>query len=131
MPVRKDRVMRDLTEYACQYARKGLSVIPMIRKKPMIKFADKPPLTEEEIRKFWKTHPYANIAVKTDKFFVLSKIFALWNLFSHLLTDMSLTLMVYAIAEQSEITFQRIVRENFSQPMGQFYCRAHGSCFAA
>ena len=70
MPVRKDRVMRDLTEYAVQYARKGLSVIPMIRKKPMIKFADKPPLTEEEIRKFWKTHPYANIAVKTDKFFV-------------------------------------------------------------
>ena len=70
MPVRKDRVMRDLTEYAVQYAHKGLSVIPMIRKKPMIKFADKPPLTEEEIRKFWKTHPYANIAVKTDKFFV-------------------------------------------------------------
>ena len=62
--------MRDLTEYAVQYACKGLSVIPMIRKKPMIKFAGKPPLTEEEIRKFWKTHPYANIAVKTDKFFV-------------------------------------------------------------
>ena len=62
--------MRDLTEYAVQYARKGLSVIPMIRKKPMIKFADKSPLTEEEIRKFWETHPYANIAVKTDRFFV-------------------------------------------------------------
>ena len=26
MPVRKDRVMRDLTEYAVQYAHKGLSV---------------------------------------------------------------------------------------------------------
>lgn len=62
--------MRNLVEYAVQYAHKGLSVIPMIRKRPLIKFADKPPLTENEIRKFWKTHPYANIAVKTDKFLV-------------------------------------------------------------
>lgn len=62
--------MRNLVEYAVRYAEKGLSVIPMIRKKPLIKFADKPPMTVDEIRKFWGTHPYANIAVKTDKFFV-------------------------------------------------------------
>lgn len=62
--------MRNLVEYAVRYASKGLSVIPMVQKKPLIKFADKPAMTEDEIRKFWKTHSYANIAVKTDKFFV-------------------------------------------------------------
>ena len=62
--------MQNLVEYAVRYANKGLSVIPMISKKPLIKFADQPPLTEAQIRKFWQTHPYANVAVKTEQFFV-------------------------------------------------------------
>lgn len=28
-------------------------------------------MTPDEIRNFWKSHPYANIALKTDKFFVI------------------------------------------------------------
>ena len=62
--------MQNLVQYAVRYARKGLSVIPMIRKKPMITFADQPPLTVDEIQEFWRTHPYANIALRTDQFFV-------------------------------------------------------------
>lgn len=62
--------MQNLVQYAVRYAQKGLSVIPMIRKKPMITFADQPPLTVDEIQEFWQTHPYANIALRTDQFFV-------------------------------------------------------------
>ncbi|OYS79022.1 DNA primase [Limosilactobacillus reuteri] len=63
--------MKSLVNYAVQYAEKGFSVIPTIDKKPLIKFADKKPLTPDEIRNFWKTHPYANIALKTEQFFVV------------------------------------------------------------
>lgn len=65
-------MLENLVNYAVDYAEKGFSVIPIgSGKKPLIKFADKPPLTPDEIRKFWKTHPLANIALKTDKFFVI------------------------------------------------------------
>lgn len=63
--------MQSLVNYAKQYAEHGFSVIPTINKRPLIKFADREPLTVDEITKFWKTHPYANIALKTDKFFVI------------------------------------------------------------
>lgn len=62
----------NLVNYAANYAEKGFSVIPVGQsKKPLIKFADKPPLTPDEIRKIWQEHPLANIALKTDKFFVI------------------------------------------------------------
>ena len=63
--------MKSLVNYAIQYAKKGFSVIPTVGKKPLVKFADLEPLTSAEIEKFWTSHPYANIALKTDQFFVV------------------------------------------------------------
>lgn len=37
----------------------------------MIKFADKPPLTVDQIKQIWNEQPDVNIALKTDKFFVI------------------------------------------------------------
>lgn len=62
----------NLVNYALNYASHGFSVIPIgTDKRPLIKFADKPPLTNTEIRDLWKKYPTANIALKTDKFFVI------------------------------------------------------------
>ena len=62
----------NLVNYALSYAEHGFSVIPIgSSKKPLIKFADKPPLTSTEIREIWQKYPTANIALKTDKFFVI------------------------------------------------------------
>lgn len=63
--------MQNLKNYAKQYAERGFSVIPTIGKKPLIKFADQPALTPKQIDKFWTRNPYANIALKTDQFFVI------------------------------------------------------------
>lgn len=62
----------NLVNYALSYAKHGFSVIPIgNNKRPLIKFADKPPLTSTEIREIWQKYPTANIALKTDKFFVI------------------------------------------------------------
>ena len=62
----------NLVNYALSYAEHGFSVIPIgSNKRPLIKFANKPPLTNTEIRDLWKKYPTANIALKTDKFFVI------------------------------------------------------------
>ena len=62
----------NLVNFALNYAKHGFSVIPIgNNKRPLIKFADKPPLTNTEIREIWKKYPTANIALKTDKFFVI------------------------------------------------------------
>ncbi|MDN5955729.1 MAG: bifunctional DNA primase/polymerase [Lactobacillus sp.] len=62
----------NLVNYALSYAEHGFSVIPIgSNKRPLIKFANKPPLTNTEIRDVWKKYPTANIALKTDKFFVI------------------------------------------------------------
>ncbi|WP_251547895.1 bifunctional DNA primase/polymerase [Limosilactobacillus caecicola] len=63
--------MQSLVNYAKQYAEHGFSVIPTLGKKPLVKFADRPPMTTDEIERFWKKHPYANIALKTEQFFVI------------------------------------------------------------
>lgn len=63
--------MENLVNYAIAYAKAGLSVLPMANKTPLIKFADKKPLTVDEIKGIWKKHPFANIALRTDKFFVV------------------------------------------------------------
>lgn len=63
--------MINLVNFAVQYASKGFSVIPVVNKQPLIKFADRKPLTTSEIKSFWLTHPYAGIALKTDKFLVV------------------------------------------------------------
>lgn len=63
--------MKNLVNFAVQYAEHGFTVIPTVGKKPLIKFADRPALTPNELREFWGTHPYANIALKTEKFFVV------------------------------------------------------------
>lgn len=63
--------MKNLVNYAVAYAHKGLSVLPMLNKKPLIKFADQPPLTEPEIRELWKKYPFAQIAIRTTDFFVI------------------------------------------------------------
>lgn len=61
-----------LVNYAIKYAEHGFSVIPIGQnKQPLIKFADKPPLTVEQIKQIWAKYPNANIALKTEKFFVI------------------------------------------------------------
>lgn len=59
-----------MKEYALAYQKKGFSVLPIspTGKKPMIAFADKPPMTAQEIEDFWTQYPDSNIAVRTDKF---------------------------------------------------------------
>lgn len=63
--------MKNLVNYAVAYANKGLSVLPMLNKKPLIKFADTKPLNESEIRSLWKKYPFAQIAIRTTDFFVV------------------------------------------------------------
>jgi hypothetical protein len=61
-----------LIDWAIKYAEHGFSVIPINKdKRPLIKFADKPPLTVEQIKQIWAKYPNTNIALKTDKFFVI------------------------------------------------------------
>lgn len=62
-----------MKEYALAYQKKGFSVIPIIPggKKPAIQFADTPPMTAKEIEAYWTQYPDSNIAVRTDKFFVI------------------------------------------------------------
>lgn len=62
----------NLVNYALSYAEHGFSVIPIgSNKRPLIKFANKPPLGGNEIKQIWQKYPTANIALKTDKFFVI------------------------------------------------------------
>lgn len=62
----------NLVNYALSYAEHGFSVIPIgNNKRPLIKFANKPPLEGDEIKQIWNKYPMANIALKTDKFFVI------------------------------------------------------------
>jgi hypothetical protein len=63
--------MRNLVNYAVKYAKAGFSVLPMIGKKPMIKFADQPALTVDQIQSYWRSHPYAQLALRTTNFFVV------------------------------------------------------------
>lgn len=67
----KEATMKNLVNYALAYQAKGLSVLPVAGKQPLIKFANKPPLTAEQIKDIWRHHPYAQIALRTDKFFVV------------------------------------------------------------
>ncbi|MFZ2952540.1 MAG: bifunctional DNA primase/polymerase [Streptococcus suis] len=62
-----------MKKVALAYQKKGFSVIPISpsNKQPMIKFADKPAMTAQEIEDFWNQYPDSNIAVRTDKFFVI------------------------------------------------------------
>lgn len=62
----------NLVNYALSYASHGFSVIPIgDNKRPLIKFADLPPLDAQQIKQIWQKNPTANIALKTDKFFVI------------------------------------------------------------
>lgn len=63
--------MQNLVNYAIRYAEKGFSVLPMANKKPLIAFANRPPLTVAEIKQIWKSNPTANIALRTTNFFVI------------------------------------------------------------
>lgn len=63
--------MKNLVNVALAYQAKGMSVLPLLNKKPLIKFADRPALTADEIKKLWRKYPTASIALKTDKFFVV------------------------------------------------------------
>lgn len=61
-----------LVDYAIKYSEHEFSVIPIGQsKKPLIKFADKPPLTTDQIKEIWAKYPEANIALKTERFFVV------------------------------------------------------------
>lgn len=62
-----------MVDWALEYQKLGFSVIPIspTKKTPLIKFADLPPMSPEQIKETWTEHPNANIALKTDKFFVI------------------------------------------------------------
>lgn len=64
-------MIQNLVQSAVVYAEHGFSVLPMIGKTPLIKFADQPPLSVDEIKRLWKKYPYANIALRTTNFFVV------------------------------------------------------------
>ena len=65
--------MHSMKEYALLYQQKGFSVIPIspTTKRPLIEFADKPPLDSDGIEKVWNKYPDANIALRTTNFFVI------------------------------------------------------------
>lgn len=63
--------MKNLVKYAVAYAKAGFSVLPMMNKQPLIKFADQPPLNTEQIERLWKKYPFASIALRTTNFFVV------------------------------------------------------------
>lgn len=65
--------MENMLHFALGYARRGFDVVPLIpnTKRPLQKFADRPPMTEEEITEVWTKTPNANIALKTRDFFIL------------------------------------------------------------
>lgn len=56
---------------AIEYAQKGFYVIPTDGKRPLIKFANTPPLTIEQVKYYWSKYPDANIALRTVDFFVV------------------------------------------------------------
>lgn len=56
---------------AIRYAKLGYSVLPMNGKHPLIKFADRPVLTTDQIKEYWTKYPTANIALRTTSFFVV------------------------------------------------------------
>lgn len=65
--------MENMLRFALGYARRGFDVVPLVpnTKRPMRKFADRPPMTEEEIIEVWTKTPNANIALKTRDFWVV------------------------------------------------------------
>lgn len=72
---RKDSSTYDdsIKKAAMQYASKGFAVIPIspTSKRPMMKFANKPPMRVDEVEEFWDQHPQANVALRTIDFFVI------------------------------------------------------------
>lgn len=56
---------------AIQYSEQGFYVLPMNGKQPLIKFADRSPLTPDQINYYWSKWPVANIALRTVDFFVV------------------------------------------------------------
>lgn len=56
---------------AIKYAQKGQYVLPMDGKRPLITFADRPPLSIDQIKEYWSKWPGANIALRTVSFFVV------------------------------------------------------------
>lgn len=63
--------MTSKLQAAVGYAKSGFFVIPCINKRPIIKFADIERPTPEKVRQMWLRNPEADIAIKTDKFFVV------------------------------------------------------------
>lgn len=62
-----------MIDYALNYLKMGFNVIPISKsgKTPLVAFADKPPLTENDLKRIWREYPDANIALRTDSFFVI------------------------------------------------------------
>ena len=60
-------------EAAMQYARKGLSVVPLVPrgKIPAVAHANKPRWSVDDVESYWDVHPNANIALKTIQFFCI------------------------------------------------------------
>ncbi|KRM73032.1 bifunctional DNA primase/polymerase [Lacticaseibacillus brantae] len=65
--------MQTLENYALAYASKGFYVLPMaaVDKRPLVEFADRPPMTQAELKQAWRRHPNARIAFRTVDFLVV------------------------------------------------------------
>lgn len=63
--------MKTNLDWALTYANHGFSVLPLIpnTKHPVFKHADKPPLTTEQINKYWAENPNYGIAIKMTTIF--------------------------------------------------------------
>lgn len=68
----KSKLQKELLNNALAYQKQGFAIIPLNNhKKPLIAYADKPPLTRDEIIDYWHKYPLANIGLLTRKFFVV------------------------------------------------------------
>ena len=72
-----------MKEHALAYQKKGFSVIPISpsNKQPMIKFADKPAMTAQEIEDFWSQYPDSNML-----FGLINSSLSMWT-FTASITD--------------------------------------------
>lgn len=64
-------VLQSKKAAAIHYANKGFYVVPMIGKKPAIKFANTPRLTTEQVEAYWQENPNYNIGLRTVEFFAV------------------------------------------------------------
>ena len=64
-----------MIDYALNYLKMGFNVIPISKngKTPLVAFADKPQLTESDLRRFWRDYP-----MQTLHFVQIHSLLSMW-----------------------------------------------------